>query len=429
VSVPRPTSELTARVASTDPSEFLPVRRQADRQERLGAPTLLDALDLDRGRWLLVLEVGSDLLVSAVVETGESLRRAWVGDGVMEALLARVAREDERGGFTFRRLGTIGDWSGERSIDVDQSNESVVVGEAAVVKRFVYTVPGNRRPMVLPAHLVANGFDEMPVPLGNAGWQHVDGIAPLVSISTYLPDAADGWDWYVELLERSLEDRSVDALGPAVALGAMTARLHAALAAPSEILPAPTTTVGEDTVAGWRRSVEADLDAALGSIDGDEGSRLRERAGAVRDELTHLEGETVSIPIHGDLHVGQFLRWREGLAVSDLEGDPLGPGSLEGPAARDVAALVQSLDHVGRIVERRRGASVAAWIREASARCTAAYRDELVSLGASELFDERLVRPLRVAQELHEFVYAARYLPSWRYVPDLALAAILDEAS
>jgi maltokinase len=416
-------------VASTDPAEFLPVRRQADRQESRGSPTLLDALDLGRGRWLLVLEVAADLLVSAVVEEGEGVRRARVGDGVMEELLTRVARGHEQRGFTFRRLGTIGGWSGERSIDVDQSNESVVVGDAAVVKRLVYTVPGNERPMVLPAHLAATGFDELPAPLGHAGWQHVSGIAPLVSISTYLPEARDGWDWYVELLERSLEDRSVDAIGPAAALGAMTARLHAALATPSEILPAPTTAAGEDTVAGWRRSVEADLDAAIASIDGDEGSRLRERAGAVREELTQLGGETVSIPIHGDLHVGQFLRWREGLAVSDLEGDPLGPGSLEGPAARDVAALVQSLDHVGRIVERRRNGSVVPWIRESSARCVAAYRDQLASLGASELFDERLVRPLRVAQELHEFVYAARYLPSWRYVPDRALAAILDEAS
>ena len=429
MSDPRRTPELSARVASSDPSEFLPVRRQADRQEPLGSPTLLDALDLDQGRWLLVLEVAADLLVSAVVEVGEGLRRALAGDGVMEELLGCVARGDEQRGFTFRRLGTIGEWSGERSIDVDQSNESVVVGDAAVVKRLVYTVPGNQRAMVLPAHLVAAGFDEMPAPLGHAGWQHVDGVAPLVSISTYLPDARDGWDWYVELLERSLVDRSVDAIGPAAALGEITARLHAALATPSETLPAPATTVGEDTVAGWRRSAEADLDAAIASIDGDEGSRLRERAGAVREELAQLGGETVSIPIHGDLHVGQFLRWREGLAVSDLEGDPLGPGSLEGPAARDVAALVQSLDHVGRIVERRRGASLAEWIRDASARCAAAYRDELASLGASELFDERLVRPLRVAQELHEFVYAARYLPSWRYVPDRALAAILDGTS
>ena len=391
---------------------------------------LLGALDLDRGRWLLVLQVASELLVSAVVEDGGGFRRASPGDGVMDELLARTATGREQNGFTFRRLGAIGSWSGETSIEVDQSNESVVVGEAAVVKRFVWTVPGNERSMLLPAHIVAAGFDEMPAPLGNAGWRHADGIAPLASISSYLPGARDGWDWYVELLERSLEDRSLDAIGPAAALGAITGRLHGALATPTDILPAPSAAAGGDTVAGWRRSAVADLDIAIASIDGEEGGRLRERAAAVRGELQELRtSETISIPIHGDLHVGQFLRWRDGLAVSDLDGDPLGPGTLRASPAKDVASLVQSLDHVGRIVERKRGGSEAGWIREASDACLESYRSELAALGASSLFDERLTRPFRVAQELHEFVYAVRYLPSWRYVPDRALAAILDGAS
>lgn len=376
---------------------------------------------------MLVLDVPPGLLASAVVEDDEGFRRALVRDGVAEALLARIAADRRQEAFTFRRLGTIGLWSGETPIEVDQSHESIVVGSEAVVKRFVWTVPGNERPMVLPDHLVAAGFDEMPAPLGNAGWQRGDGVAPIASIASYLPGARDGWDWYVELLERSLEDRSLDAVEPAAALGAITARLHGALATPTDILPTPSAAAGEDTIAGWRRNAEADLDAAISSIDGDEGSRLRERADAVRGELHELRSpETISIPIHGDLHVGQFLKWRGGLAVSDLDGDPLGPGAMEGSPAKDVASLVQSLDHVGRILERRRGGTVAGWIREASDACLEAYRGELAALGASALFDERLLRPFRVAQELHEFVYAVRYLPSWRYVPDRALAAILD---
>ena len=38
--------------------------------------------------------------------------------------------------------------------------------------------------------------------------------------------------------------------------------------------------------------------------------------------------------------------------------------------------------------------------------------------------DTRLLRPLRVIQELHELVYAATVLPSWSYVPEAALAAL-----
>jgi maltokinase len=420
--------DLEARAASTGSAEFLPVRLAADRQEPLGDPSLLDALDLGRGRWVLVLETKPGLLTSAVVEELEGFRRARAGDGVSEGLLAKTASSEGRGSFTFRRLGTIGPWSGERPIEVDQSNESVVVGDAAVVKRFVFTTVGNERPRVLPAHLAAAGFEEMPAPLGSTGWQHTDGAMSLASITTYLPDARDGWDWYVELLERSIEDRSFDAVEPAAALGALTAGLHAALATPTDVLPAPTAAAGSDTVAAWRRSAEADLESALSSIDGGEGSRLRERAAAIREELDELRiPETVAIPIHGDLHVGQFLRWRGGLVVSDLDGDPLGPGTLMGSPAKDVASLMQSLDHVGRIVERRRGSSLTQWIRDVSDACAEAYRGELAALDASALFDEQLLRPLRVAQELHEFVYAARYLPTWRYVPDRALPALLEE--
>lgn len=414
-------------MASSQPSEFLPARRLADQRGPFGAPTLLDALDLDRGRWVLVLEGPQGLLVSAVVEDGEGFRRAEAGDGVAEELLALTATEDEREAFAFRRLGEIPAWSGEQPIERDQSNESIVVDGKALVKRFVWTTPGNERPMVVPAHLVAAGFEEIPTPLGNVRWQQGGGVAPIASITSYLPEARDGWDWYVDLLERSIEDRSLDAIEPAAALGALTARLHVSLATPTDVLSAQSSTASEDTVGAWWRRVGDDLDDALSSVQGDEGARLRSRERAIREELHRLPlGPTTAIPIHGDLHVGQFLRWRDGLAVSDLDGDPLGPGTLEGPPAKDVASLVQSLDHVGRIVEERRGGSVAGWIRDASDRCLQTYRGELARLDSSSLFDEELLRPLRVAQELHEFLYAARYLPAWRSVPDRAIAALLE---
>ena len=406
---------------------FLPARRLAHQLGPIGAPTVLDALDLDRGRWVLLLELPQGLLVAAVMEDGEGYRRAVAGDGVAEGLLALTATEDLRGAFSFRRLGRIAAWSGERPIEVDQSNESIVVGGKALVKRFVWTTPGNDRPVVLPAHLVAAGFEEMPAPLGTVAWDQAGDVAPIASIMSYLPEARDGWDWYPELIERSLDDGAIDATEPAAALGAVTARLHVALATPTEVLRAPIVTASEDTVATWWRRAGDDLDDALSSIDGDEGARLHSWERAIRDELRQLPPRPMTaIPIHGDLHVGQFLRWREGLAVSDLDGDPLGPGTLEGPPAKDVASLVQSLDHVGRIVEGRRGGSVAGWIRDASERCLRSYRDELARLDASSLFDEELLRPLRVAQELHEFLYAARYLPAWRSVPDRALAALLE---
>lgn len=391
---------------------------------------MADALALGDRRWLLVLHVRDELFTSAVVEAEDAFRRAGAGDGVAEALLDRTASGGDVGSFSFRCLGEIGSWSGERAIDVDQSNESIVVGERAVVKRSVRAAPDNRRPMLLPAHLSEAGFAEMPAALGTLAWRHEAGVAPLASIAAYLPGARDGWEWFVEIVDRSIDDPSIDAVAPAAALGALTARLHACLATPSEVLPVPRAVAVVETAAGWGRDAEHDLRFALTAIDGEEGERLRRAAPSIREELARLPVRpTTTIPIHGDLHVGQFLRWRDGLAVSDLDGDPLGTGALEGPPAKDVASLVQSLDHVGRIVEQRRGVSVGAWIADASEECLRSYRGELARRDATSLFDEALLRPLRIAQELHEFVYSATYLPGWRYVPDRALAALLSESA
>jgi maltokinase len=94
---------------------------------------------------------------------------------------------------------------------------------------------------------------------------------------------------------------------------------------------------------------------------------------------------------------------------------------------RDVAALVRSADHLGRIASRRRVGrelDIAGWIERSIAGVIEAYWEGLAAHGRADLFDGRLLRPFEVAQEAHEFVYAARFLPRWRYVPDLAMAAM-----
>ena len=137
------------------------------------------------------------------------------------------------------------------------------------------------------------------------------------------------------------------------------------------------------------------------------------------------------IPVHGDLHVGQVLRWTGGYAVGDFDGNPVLPVAERlrpQPAARDVAGMLQSIDHVGRVVNRRvEGADPE---RVASLDCHGpgaileAYRDRLRTNGRAQLLDERLLLPFQVEQECREFLYAVQHLPRWRYVPDQALQAL-----
>jgi maltokinase len=166
------------------------------------------------------------------------------------------------------------------------------------------------------------------------------------------------------------------------------------------------------------------------------GDRLRGREREARRILGGFDkiSETPVARIHGDLHVGQILRVPDGrLFVIDLDGDPVAPVServAPGSPARDVASMACALDHVGRVVARRHAHTrdvVEAWIARARSRFLAAHR---AALGPDvSLFDERLLLPFAVAQEAHEFVYAARFLRRWSDVPDAALPAVLAWAT
>jgi maltokinase len=155
---------------------------------------------------------------------------------------------------------------------------------------------------------------------------------------------------------------------------------------------------------------------------GDDGGSLREMESAIRSALASIPNAApIPIqPVHGDLHVGQILEWPGGLAVIDFDGNPaLGDdaNAVRQPTERDLAQMLSSLDHVGRVVARRRGggpdAAVEAWI-------AAQRRDFLAEVGPA---NPALLGAFEAEQECRELVYAARFLPRWRYAPMATLRA------
>ncbi len=316
---------------------------------------------------------------------------------------------------------------------VDQSNVSVVVDEAVVVKWLHPPVVEPHPGVTLLEHLRAVGFDGTPSFLGAA---RAAGRVTAV-LTAYIPGSRDGWEWYTGDVADWLDGTAAPAepVGTARRLGAMTGRLHIALATPSEVIPDPLTTVPVEPIHAAAHRL---LAAALAVTADSSGGRLGPLAGSVRAEIDVLAGVGASAAqsIHGDLHLGQILladtasgrRWW----ITDFDGDPLADGperSMPQPAAKDLAALLQSIDHVTRVAHRRRP-DVALEVvddlaAEAAGAAHGAYLAALAAADASHLLDSRLVRPFQVVQELHEYVYAARHLPHWRYVPDAALPALL----
>jgi len=52
---------------------------------------------------------------------------------------------------------------------------------------------------------------------------------------------------------------------------------------------------------------------------------------------------------------------------------------------------------------------------------------DIAAAGRSHLLDESLLPALRVRQVVREYLYAARHLPHWRYVPHSALPALIAQ--
>src|SRR4029078_6147185 len=80
----------------------------------------------------------------------------------------------------------------ERPIGVDQTHESIVVGERAILKWIRHVGPGAARACLLPAHLATSAFDGTPPPLGSLGWRFPGSrLLTLAQGDAYLPGARD----------------------------------------------------------------------------------------------------------------------------------------------------------------------------------------------------------------------------------------------
>jgi maltokinase len=219
-------------------------------------------------------------------------------------------------------------------------------------------------------------------------------------------------------------------VGLAVSLGTLTADLHAALATASSVISEPVGRVPGSEIQGWSRAGFDVLEDAL-AIDAEDADLVRAAADSLRRDIGALAAIRTSTtqPVHGDLHVGQVLRWVGGLAVVDFDGAPrpVGADATPGrqPVARDVAHLLCSLDLLAVVVDRRTGGRhtqiLRNWAVDARAVFLEAYRERARHTGLESGLDERLLRPFLAEQLCRELVYAAEMLPRWRYAPIGAL--------
>lgn len=300
-----------------------------------------------------------------------------------------------------------------RVLAVEQSNTSGVFGDAVLVKFFRMLNPGINPDIEVHAGLSGVGCQDVGRLLGwlNGGWrdpasgQTVHGH--LAMIQQFYPGSVDGWD-----LARAVVARGEEFTVDAHALGEATARVHRDLAAAF-----PTADLEHQQVGAMAQRLHQRLSAAAQIVPG-----LRELEPALHSQLERvadLPGLRVQ-RVHGDLHLGQVLRTRDGWRLLDFEGEPGGDVEsrrvLDHPM-RDVAGMLRSFAYAAW---QGGGNSDAAqgW----SHRCQQAY---LAAYGATAGVDPGDHRTLLTAylidKSAYEAVYEQRNRPDWVGIPLSAL--------
>jgi len=425
-----------ALLAECVPAELLPERRRAE-ADRLQLPLrALASAALGGDRWFLVIEDnrGVRFGVPAVVDNGR-LRRAAAGEGVSEALIGQLTNPGLRDGSLEIEALEVSPQSGESAIQVDQTNELIRVG-AALVKWNLHPAGSDAPGPICSRLLQEAGFAETPRQWGQVHMRVGDELLHVASVIDFVPEAEDGWDWAVaDLRSHARGELDLDlALEPSRVLGALIARMHMALSRGGIVETTPSD------ASSWVALATSELDTAI-AVESAAGhptlGRLRAECSVVLESIAGVTSSPL-IRIHGDLHIGQILRTAgtHDFYVIDFDGNPTQQETVEyQPAARDVAGFLCSLDHVARVVIRRtedlsegQAQRVRDWIPRAESAFLESYALTLDDAGVSHLLDRRLLAPFRIQQECREYIYADRYLPHWRYVPEAALPALLEQA-
>ncbi|MGW6468538.1 maltokinase N-terminal cap-like domain-containing protein [Streptomyces rubiginosohelvolus] len=333
-----------------------------------------------------------------------------------DVLLERFRRPGSLGSLRFERTAEIPAGLTPRVLDAEQSNSSLVYGDAFILKIFRRIFPGTNPDLELPLALTGEGCERVPAPVA---WFEAPGAEPLTLgvLQPFLQGARDGWQLALAALAAGR-----DFLPEARALGRATAEVHTALAA---ALPTPALrgTQTRQLVAQMTQRLEAAAQAVPALVPYVPG--LRTAFDAVTDLGVRGSGWAQQ-RVHGDLHLGQTLRSADGFwSLIDFEGEPARPlpeRRMPAPPVRDVAGMLRSFDYAAR--------SHRPWNPEWAARCRAAYCEGYAQASGSDPRGEpELLRAHETDKAVYEVVYEARHRPDWLPVPMAAIQRLAQSAA
>ena len=212
-------------------------------------------------------------------------------------ILESMAGDTEQGVVRFEHLPGVGIDSGIRSmvLGAEQSNTSLVYGDAYICKLFRRLIPGVNPELEIVTALAARQAPHIAQPYG---WMEIDldGTATTLAIlQEFLSNSTDGWDLaltsvrdlYNSLPEVTAAEAGGDFAAEAARLGGATARIHRELAAAF-----PTGTVEPHEVKRMAEGMRRKLGRAAAEVP-----ELREHVGMLEKAYHRVEELTAEVVV------------------------------------------------------------------------------------------------------------------------------------
>ena len=355
-----------------------------------------------------------------------------------------------------------------RRLSAEQSNSSLVYGDAAVLKIIRHVSEGIHPEAEMTRYLTERGFGNTAPLLGEVTRFSADGTqATIAIVQGFVRNQGDGWGWTLDYLSRTTEDLAMTGTADvqddaadfttykvfAAAMGRRLGELHAALSEPTDQPEFAPERLDETGAASWADGAIEQLDDALQLLqDGRElaadvrplAERLIGQADEIRAGIRRLAAHGIGAlrtRVHGDFHLGQVLVVQNDAYIIDFEGEPARPmvqRRQKSCALRDAAGLLRSFDYAaaaaapGRVASSPQTAERRAELLErfrtiAADSFMAAYRavlDEAAKPWAPPEATQGLIDLFLIEKAAYEIRYEAANRPTWLAIPVRGLCEI-----
>ncbi len=348
-----------------------------------------------------------------------------------------------------------------RRLSAEQSNSSLIVGDAVVMKVVRRVSPGVHPEGEITRYLTERGFGNTAPLYGEIVRVDEDGTPNTIGlVQGFVRNQGDGWGWSLDFLERTVDELSTtdgeveneeDAFASynvfAAAIGQRLGELHAVFSAPTDDPAFTPERVGADTLTEWADGAIEQIDLALGMLD-----RVTEwpnaavqaraktvlgHADALRQAARTLAaggGGSLRTRVHGDFHLGQVLVVQSDAYLIDFEGEPartMEQRRSKSSPIRDVAGLLRSFDYAaaaalpGRVATAAAAAGRRAEILQrfragAEAAFLAAYRAVLAEAPEKWVLpsgEQAMLDLFLLEKAAYEIRYEAANRPTWIGIP------------